>query len=118
MPWALKGVDVAIYSVFRSLGLDVFARPILKNNSTIEGIWERKVEMHYYNQGNLGRGEFEEPDFPLEGPTRVGTDFHATVLDSSGGYESSWEEDLKVRYPISPFCQSDIFTYTVFTIDA
>ena len=31
LPFALKGVDVVIYTVFRSLGLEIEIRPVLEN---------------------------------------------------------------------------------------
>src|SRR5438270_9077414 len=57
LPFALKGVDVVIYTVLRSLGLKVKVRPVL------EGI----------------ESDEEEGDL-------VGTGLHCMKLSSSGGY--------------------------------
>lgn len=45
---------------------------------------------------NSETGEWEEPDLPTTEPTRVGTDFHATVVDGSGGHDMDWGEELEV----------------------
>jgi len=58
LPFALKGVDVVIYTVFRSLGLKIKVRPVL------EGI------------------ESDEEDGDL-----VGTGLHPMTLSSRGGYD-------------------------------
>lgn len=44
MPYAPKGVDAAIFSVFRSLGLTVKVRPVLNNSDFTE------IEEFYYEQ--------------------------------------------------------------------
>ena len=37
LPFALKGVDVVIYTVFRSLGLEIEIRPVLENTEDKSG---------------------------------------------------------------------------------
>jgi hypothetical protein len=61
LPFALKGVDVVIYTVFRSLGLKVKIRPVLED---IEDDGEEG-----YLEGDL-----------------VGTALHGMKLSSRGGY--------------------------------
>ena len=60
LPFALKGVDVVIYTVFRSLGLKVKIRPIL----ILDNI-----------------DSDEEEDYYL-----VGTGLHRMQLSERGGY--------------------------------
>ena len=57
LPFALKGVDVVLYTVFRSLGLKVKIRPVL----VLEGDEEEEV-------------------------TLVGTGLHCVKLSERGGY--------------------------------
>jgi len=57
LPFALKGVDVVIYTVFRSLGLKVEVRPVLEDIESDE------------EEGYL-----------------VGTGLHGIQLSGSGGY--------------------------------
>jgi hypothetical protein len=61
LPFALKGVDVVIYTVFRSLGLQVRIRPVLEEDRRRKG---------YDEVGNL-----------------VGTGLHGIQLTERGGYE-------------------------------
>lgn len=72
LPWALKGVDVAIYSVFRSLGLEVSVRPILISNALDEMVLEYNI--------------YENNDKDSQG-VRVGDALHKLALDSHGGYD-------------------------------
>ncbi|KAE8442380.1 hypothetical protein EG329_003396 [Mollisiaceae sp. DMI_Dod_QoI] len=99
MPWALKGIDVAIYSVFRSLGLDVSANPILEKNDTIERMEEERLEEFYQKHG----WDYSlKPDFAERGSVRVGSAFHALVVDDSGGCDMGWhreEKTLKTNWP-------------------
>lgn len=74
LPFALKGVDVVIYTVFRSLGLEIEIRPILEDPPRNE-----------YYEGD------DEGD---EGDDLVGAKLHNIQL-SEDGDDDKW--DIKVR---------------------
>jgi hypothetical protein len=74
LPFALKGVDVVIYTVFRSLGLEVEIRPVL---------------------GDPPRDYDAKDD---EGDDLVGTKLHDMQLSEDGDEEKM---DIKVRPDLS-----------------
>lgn len=68
LPFALKGVDVVIYTVFRSLGLKVNVRPVL------EGIRSDEEEGYLVGTG-LHRTQFTESGgYGEETPAEVNSD--------------------------------------------
>lgn len=75
MPYALKGIDMAIFSTFRSLGLLVKACPVL-----VSGDEELDSESELDSKGE-----------PAE-PTRAGTGFHG-IVDSN--YDESCDDNLE-----------------------
>ncbi|KUJ14348.1 uncharacterized protein LY89DRAFT_784308 [Mollisia scopiformis] len=96
MSWALKGVDVAIYSVFSSLGLDVRVGPILENNRQLENLEEQQVD-EYYASADY---DSDSPDY--ERKIRVGATFHKVVLDADGGYDIAYDKVEKNLHKIWP----------------
>jgi hypothetical protein len=78
MPFALKGIDVAVFSVFRSLGLKVGVRPIL-NTSNLE-----------WMDGTASSSE-ESSDI-----SKIGDAFHELQLGSVGGYDDCEDEVRQV----------------------
>jgi hypothetical protein len=69
MPFALKGIDVAVFSVFRSLGLNVSVRPIL-DTSNLE--WMDGTASSEEESGGI---------------SKIGNAFHELQLGDVGGYE-------------------------------
>jgi len=72
MPFALKGIDVAVFSVFRSLGVEVSVRPIL-------------------DPRNLESESSEEEGSNI---SQIGNAFHELQLGDVGGYED-YRDDVR-----------------------
>ncbi|KAI9754237.1 MAG: hypothetical protein M1815_005735 [Lichina confinis] len=53
LPYALKGVDVIVFAVFRALGLDVRVRPVMEN---VEGQEDSEDENLYLQRDIVGAG--------------------------------------------------------------
>jgi hypothetical protein len=81
MPFALKGIDVAVFSVFRSLGLKVSVRPIL-DTSNLE--WMD------------GTASSEEESQESSDISKIGNAFHELQLRDVGGYDNSEDEVRQV----------------------
>ena len=76
LPFALRGVDVAIYTVFRALGLSIDVRPILVD------------ERFSY-------------DFLDENCYLVGKEFHKRRLATTGAYydDNDWDKTMDDEWP-------------------
>jgi hypothetical protein len=96
MPYALKGVDAILFSVFHALGMKVTVRPILGQ----EG-WEEYEELSWQNASNYG-SEDQEEWLQKKGRaevTRVGTKFASIkVVDE---IIESGDDPSKVLVPFS-----------------
>jgi hypothetical protein len=84
LPFALKGVDVIIYAVFRSLGLKVKIRPVLEDIEEDYGYHRR-------------RGESDEEERYL-----VGTGLHCMKLSERGGYDNESPAEVRPDPSASP----------------
>jgi hypothetical protein len=111
MPYVLKGIDVALFSVFKSLGLNVSARPLLDpkeiedyddnsydryEDSLCE--WNPQTHSRVHKdeeewKNRLSREEFEKKTSVT---SRAGKDFHSIKLSHVGGNEEGWEELMEV----------------------
>lgn len=79
LPYALKGTDAVIYTVFqRGLALRVSFRPIL-NSIDDESLSNYEFDDEYDEDGN-------KISYP-EGFVRVGDRLHGIKMDNSGDYE-------------------------------
>ena len=74
LPFALKGVDVAVYAIFRALGLSIKIRPIL----------------HTYDT------DVSDTEYDL-----VGKDLHKLNLSREGFYDDDdiWQDVIKKAWP-------------------
>ena len=81
MPFALKGRDVTIFSVFRSLGLTVKIRPLLKGSEDL-----LKPEEDYENDEEDDLGDV------------VGDSLWPTDIDPGGGYEGADIHGVALSY--------------------
>lgn len=112
MPYALKGIDVALFSVFKSLGLEVKVRPVLdpEDFDEYEGAPYEEYERSFYQEdwrtgkrtyndeeawkNRLTEGEFMKQRGVI---TRAGEDFHSIKLSGVGGYDGAgWQEIVDV----------------------
>ena len=112
MPYALKGIDVALFSVFKSLGLKVSVRPVLDPKG-LDGYDESRYDQYersFYNwDRHTGNGRYEDPEkwenrltekefAKRRGVrTRAGKDFHSIKLSDVGDYDQGWEEIMEVN---------------------
>jgi hypothetical protein len=85
LPFALKGVDVVIYTVFRSLGLKIEIRPVLE-----------EIEDEYYQD----QRHYESDE---EGGDLVGTGLHGIQLSERGGDDG---EERPTEVPPDPSASS------------
>jgi len=114
LPVSLKGIDMIIFSVFRSLGLHVQVHPILNNQDgylakVIENDWDNKVYNEPENSDDEDGNErgFEDAmntDF-------VGRGFHEVILDVNSGYDVPNELEV-----ISSLFSYLFFFFVSFTI--
>ena len=73
MPYALKGIDATLFTVFQALGGSVTVRPVLGDEAW-EGWNERRQEIWFEEHNDdVDFDDFEDQD---EAITRVGTKFH------------------------------------------
>ena len=92
LPHALRGVDMVVYTVFKSLDLEVQIRPILDNGDLHE-IDARQYERYEYYHGY----EFDEwMDERCYCPrVKVGKAFHELCI---GDYTSPLDEDYDIDF--------------------
>jgi len=106
LPFALKGIDLALFTIFRSLGLSVTARPMLdEDDEELSSIDERRFEQEF-EESNESLNEHREKlaDLGFDHPCRagegfgcrIGDGFSPTVIEKGGGYGMRWEESEKV----------------------
>jgi hypothetical protein len=93
MPYALKGVDATLFSVFHVLGMNVIVRPILGNDA-----WEE------YDEDTCGGYESDPDDWSekweeRKAVTRVGKDFTSIVVADEKSEEG--DDPSKVIVPYS-----------------
>jgi hypothetical protein len=91
MPYALKGVDATLFSVFRALGMNVTVRPILGTEA-----WDEYYENTYEGEDESDE-EWMEKLEERSGVTRVGTKFRSIMVASDiieGGDPSEVRVDL------------------------
>jgi hypothetical protein len=74
MPYALKGVDATLFSVFHALGMNVLVRPILGNDA-----WEEYSE-NTYEGGDESDEEWIEKVEERRGVTRAGKEFTSIIV--------------------------------------
>jgi len=91
MPYALKGVDATLFSVFHVLGMNVIVRPILGNDA-----WEE------YDEDTCGGYESDPDDWSekweeRKAVTRVGKEFTSIIVVD----EKSEEGDDPSKVPDS-----------------
>jgi hypothetical protein len=86
LPFALKGVDVAVYAVFGALGLSTIVRPILRKDYGFSYLEGKDIEKFGGSECDL-----------------VAEDFHGLVQSNYGGYdgEDSWNEHLDEEWPFN-----------------
>jgi hypothetical protein len=110
MPYALKGIDVALFSVFKSLGLEVFACPLLGPSEfdNYESLYYWYKESFYeYDQetglrvrkeGKKWQNMLSRAEFDKERGwrSRVGDDFYPLTLCDNGGDDESWPRTMQV----------------------
>lgn len=111
MPYALKGIDVALFSVFKSLGLKVSVRPVLDpiefhdydksrydqyESSFYKWDWHTG-DRKYHDLGKWENRLTKEEFARKRGlRTRAGKDFHPIKLSEVGANDEGWEEIMKV----------------------
>ena len=93
MPYALKGVDATLFSVFHVLGMNVIVRPILGNDA-----WEE------YDEDTCGGYESDPDDWSenweeRKAVTRVGKEFTSIVVADEKSEEG--DDPSKVIVPYS-----------------
>jgi hypothetical protein len=100
MPFALKGIDVVLFSVFRSLGFNVTVRPILDSDALRyceETLCYIDFEEYKREHKRADEDEFTRKWYERRGDiTRVGDGFHGLKL-SNDGTDESLDEMEKVR---------------------
>lgn len=92
MPYALKGIDVAIFAVFRALGLRVIVRPIIENGDIFIEWDEMQLENRSYDS-ELDECFEDEENEETQPVTRVGNRFLGLTLNSTQ-YEDENPDDV------------------------
>lgn len=87
MPWCLKGIDVTIYSIFRTLGLRVFVRPMMD---------PKDHRLQSFDENRQSRN----PDKNFPPVFRIGDKFRKMKFDDSGGYDMRTEDEEEVCNPV------------------
>jgi hypothetical protein len=90
LPGILKGADMAVYEVFRALGLKVEVRPVLDHLADYEDYWE---EYYEDDTGEPGGGIRYLKKYNF-----LGKKLGHIELTSAGGFEESYEELIE-EYP-------------------
>lgn len=88
LPFALKGLDVIIYTVFRQLGLEVNFRPVLEDAASDDEWMEEcdSDDVHSDASSDVSsEGETEKRRGPA---AMVGTGMHEIQITERGGDES------------------------------
>lgn len=83
LPFALKGVDVVVYTVFRALGLHVNIQPVLERIEDDGDSWR--------DSDQKGEGEL------------VGTGLHGMLITEEGGSDDYGDEKEVWRHTLSLF---------------
>jgi hypothetical protein len=93
MPYALKGIDVVIFSVFQRLGLQISVLPVMEDGDDDDDYDEDLPEMN-------SDGEFEnnsdDDSWDGRGGQMVGTAFHPVEFGGEE-YEMSHQEKREVK---------------------
>jgi len=102
MPFALKGIDVVIFSVFRKLGHAISVLPVMEDFEYDEEEYDSD-DLELMNEDNpdydsdTARRIYER-DSQRDAPQMVGTAFHP-VKFGGDQYEMTHKEKQKVRLP-------------------
>jgi hypothetical protein len=80
MPFALKGIDMALFSVFRALGLNVFVRPILAQDS-LEDYYDSRYEEYRRELGENVQ-PLEVYEFIERSSSLIGDKFHPVIFSN------------------------------------
>lgn len=86
LPHALKGIDVVLYSVFRSLGLKVHVRPVLEQEFSEEENTEKRWDKP---------DEYESESKTI---TRAAPTFRKTVMRAEESYGEVEDYDVSLDY--------------------
>ena len=94
MPYALKGVDATLFSVFHALGMTVIVRPILGNDA-----WEEYDE-DAYDGDESDPDDWSEKWEERKAVTRVGKEFTSIIVADERSEEGEDPSEVSDSYSV------------------